>query len=133
MTRSQLTIANNSIIHPTIKYSLATTSFTDEMIDALQKSIHPTVISGMEYSSRCPKELRYSLHYHCSWNIQHYELEQLLSKIAAIHKIVNQNEYKYLFTNMIDSYQIASETTTPILKTPAWKLRQSLPLAVSWS
>ena len=31
--RSPVTMANSSIINPTIKYPLATTSFTDEMID----------------------------------------------------------------------------------------------------
>ena len=104
ITRSQVTITNNSIINPTIKYPLATTFFTNDMIDTLHKIIHPTVISRMGYSSRWPIELRYGLHYHCSLKLQHYGLEQLLSKITAIRKVVNQSEFKYLFMNMIDLY-----------------------------
>ena len=52
MTRGQVTMTNNRIINPTIKYPLATTLFTDEIIDSLLKVIHPTVISGMGYSLR---------------------------------------------------------------------------------
>ena len=115
-------MTNNSIIHPTIKYPLATTSFHDEIIDTQHKIIHPTVISVMGYSLRWPKELRYGLHHHCSLKLQRYGLEQLLSKIDAIHKVVNQNEYEYLFTNMIESYQIASGITSPIQENPYWKV-----------
>ena len=104
MTRSQVTMTNNSIINPTIKYLLTTTSFTDEMIDTLQKGIRPTVISGIGYFSKWPKESRYGWHHHGSLKFQHYGLEQFLSKIAVIHKIVKQYECKHLFANMIDSY-----------------------------
>jgi len=54
--------------------------------------------------------------------LQHFKLEQLLAKITAIHKVVNQNEYKYFFTNVIDLYQIASGITIPILENPEWKV-----------
>ena len=114
MTRSQVTMTNNSIINPTIKYPLATTSFTDKIIDKLYKIIHLTVISGMGYSSRWPKELRYELHHHYSLKLQQYGLKKLLSKIVVIHKVANQN--------MIDSYQIASGITTPILEIQEWKV-----------
>ena len=114
MTRSQVTMPNNSIINPTIKYSLATTSFTDKIIDKLYKIIHLTVISGMGYSSRWPKELRYELHHHYSLKLQQYGLKKLLSKIVVIHKVANQN--------MIDSYQIASGITTAILEIQEWKV-----------
>ena len=75
ITRSQVTMANNSIINPTLKYHLAITSFTNEMIDTLHKSIHPTVIYGMGNSSRRPKELHYGLHHHCSLKLSYYGLE----------------------------------------------------------
>ena len=107
---------------PTIKYPLVTTSFTDEIIDTQHKIIHPIVIFVMGYSLWWPKELRYGLHHHCSLKLQRYGLEQLLSKIAAIHKVVNQNEYEYLFANMIESYQIASGITAPIQENPYWKV-----------
>ena len=113
---------NNSTIRPIIKYPLATTYFTDDMIDTLHKSIHLTVVSEMGYSSSWPKVLRYGLHYHWSLKLQHYGLEQLLSKIATIRKVVNQNECKYLFMYMIDSYHIASGITTPILENLEWKI-----------
>ena len=75
MTRSQVTIANNSIINRTIKYPLATTSFTDNIIDKLHKSIHPIVISEMGYLSKWLKELRYVLYHYYSLKRQHYGLE----------------------------------------------------------
>ena len=111
-------MTNNSTINPSITYPLSTTSFTNIMFNKLHKSIYPTLISGMGYSSRWSKELRYGLHYYYALKFQHYGLEQLLPKIVVIHKVVNQNEFKYLFTNMIGSYQIASVTTTPILENP---------------
>ena len=76
----------------------------------------------MIYFSSWPKELRYGIYHHCSFKLQHYGLEQLISKIPAIHKILNHNEYKYLFTNIIHLYQIASGITTQILENSAWKV-----------
>ena len=64
VTRNQIRMVNNSIINLIIRYPLAPTSFTDNIIDKFHKSIHPSVILGIYYSSRRPEELRYRLHHH---------------------------------------------------------------------
>ena len=96
---------------------------TDELIDDLHKSIHPTIISGMKYLSRWPKKLRYGLYNHCYPKLQHFGLEQLLAKVSSIHKFVNHTDYRNIFTNIIDSYQLASGISTPILKLTQWKVQ----------
>ena len=72
MSRQLITMANNSIINPIIKYSLTLTCFNDQQIDTIHKSMHPTVIADMGYSSKWPKALRYGTHKYCSLKIQHF-------------------------------------------------------------
>ena len=78
MSRQLITMTNSSIINLTIKYPLTSTCFTDQQIDTIHKSINPTVIAGMEYTSKSPKVLRYGTHKRCSLKLQHYGLEQLI-------------------------------------------------------
>ena len=71
MSRQLITMTNSSIIDPTIKYPLTSPCFTDQQIDTIHKSIHPTVIAGMGYTSKWPKELRYGTHKHFSLKLQY--------------------------------------------------------------
>ena len=115
ISRQHVIMSNHIIINPMIKHPLSTTALNDKTIDGLHKSIPPTIISGMLYSFRWPKELRYGLHCHCSLKLQHLGFKQLLCKVSSIHKFINHNEYRNLFTTMIDSYQLVSDISNPIL------------------
>ena len=92
MPRQKVTMANNSIMNPTIKYTLSTTALNDKSIYDLHKSIHPTIIASMGYSSRWSEELQYGLHRHHSIKLHHFGLEQLLCKICSVHKFFNHKE-----------------------------------------
>ena len=52
MSRQHITMTNSSIINPTIKYSLASTTFNDTQIDSIHKIIHPIIIVAMGYTSK---------------------------------------------------------------------------------
>lgn len=110
-------MVRNSIANSMIKDPLSITAFNDKLIDDLHKSIHPTIIAGKGYSSRWPTKLRYAIHYHCSVKLYDFRLEQLLCKISYIHKFINHSKYKNLFINVIDSDQLSSGVSTPILET----------------
>ena len=87
------------------------------------KSTHPTVIVGIGYTSKWPKALRYGTHKHCSLKLQHYGLEQLIQKIDTIHRFINNTNFKHLITNMIDSFQLVSGISVPVLKNKQWKIK----------
>ena len=123
MSRQLITMTNSSIINPTIKYPLTSTCFTDQQIDTIHKSIRPTVIAGMGYTSKWPKALRYGTHKYCSLKLQHYGLEQLIQKIDTIHRFINNKDFKHLITNMIYSFQLASGISTPVLENKQWKIK----------
>ena len=76
MSRQLITMTNSSIINPTIKYPLTSTCFNDQQMDKIHKSIHPTIIAGMGYSSKWLKALWYGTHNYCSLKFKHYGLEQ---------------------------------------------------------
>ena len=63
------------IINPTITHILALTSFLDNDIDTLYKSIHLTIISGSEYNCKWPKVLRYGTYHFCSLQLKKYGIE----------------------------------------------------------
>ena len=52
MSRQQAIMAINIIINLITKDSLSTTILNDKLIEKLHKNIHPTIISGIGYSSR---------------------------------------------------------------------------------
>ena len=116
MSQRLVTMTNSSIINPTIKYLLTSTCSNDSQIDSIHKSIHPAVIEGMGYSSKYPKALRYGNYKYCSIKLQYYVLEQLLQKIDIIHRFINNKDFKYLATNMIESFRLVSGISTPVLK-----------------
>ena len=116
-------MTNSSIINPTIKYPLTSTCFNDQQIDTIHKSIHPTVIAGMGYSSKWPKALICGTHKYSSLKLQHFGLKQLIQKIDTIHRFTNNKDFKHLLTNMIDSFQLASGISTPVLENKDWKIK----------
>ena len=123
MSRQLIDMKNSSIINPTIKYPLTLTCFTDKQIDTIHKSIHSAVIAGMGYTSMWPKTLRYGTDKHCSLKLQHYGLEQLIQKIDTIHRYINNTDFKHLITNIIDSFQLASGISVPVLENKQWKIK----------
>ena len=120
MSQQLITMTNSSIINPTVKYSLASTTFNDTKIKSLHKSIHPTIISDMGYSSKWPKALRCGTNYHYSLKLQHCGLEQLIQKADIIHRFIHNSDYKYLVTNMIKIFQLTSGISTPVLEYTKW-------------
>ena len=110
MSRQHATMANNSIINPI-------TAFSDKLIDDFHTIVYPTIIISIGYSSRWSKEFRYDLDNHCFIKLQHLELEQLLCKVSSINKFINHTDYRNLFINMIDSYQLESDTSHQFWKT----------------
>ena len=113
---------NSGSINPTIKYPLTPTCFNDQQIGTIHKIIYPIVIAGMGYSFKWPKVLRYGTHKYSSLKLQHFGLEQLIQKIDIIHRFTNNKDFKNLLTNMIDSFQLASVISTPVLENKKWKI-----------
>ena len=70
----------------------------------------------MGYSSKWPNVLRYGTHKYSSLKLQYFGLEQLIQKIGTIHRFTNNKDFKHLLTNMIDSFQLASDISTPVLE-----------------
>ena len=52
-----------------------------------------------------------------------YGLEQLIQKRDTIHRFINNTDFKHLITNMIDSFQLASGISTPVLENKQWKIK----------
>ena len=123
ISRQLITMTNISIINPTIKYPLTSTCFNDQQIDTIHKSIHPTIIAEMGYSSKWLKALRYGTHNYCSLKFKHYGLEQRIQKIETIHRCINNKDFKHLATNMIDYFQLASGIRIPVLENKKWKIK----------
>ena len=46
-------------------------------------------------------------------------------KLLSLIPSINHKDYKNLFTNMIDSYQLASSIPTPILETNQWDVQEN--------
>ena len=116
MSRELIAMTNISIINPTIKYLLTLICFNDQQIDTIHKSIYQTVIAEMGYSSKWLEALRYGTHKYSSLKLQHFGLEQLIQKIDTIHRFTNNKDFKHLLANMIDSFQLASGISTPVLE-----------------
>ena len=76
----------------------------------------------MGYSSKWPKALRYGTHKYSSLKLQYFGLEQLIQKIDTIHRFTNNKDFKHLLTNMIDSFQLTSGDSTPVLENKKWKI-----------
>ena len=77
----------------------------------------------MGYTSKWPKALRCGTHKHCSLKLQDYGLEQLIQKIYTIHRFINNRKFKHLITNMIDSFQLESGISGPVLENKQWKIK----------
>ena len=52
-----------------------------------------------------------------------YGLEQLIQKIDTIHRFINNTDFKHLITSMIDSFQLASGISVPVLENKQWKIK----------
>ena len=79
--------------------------------------IHDT--SSIKSSTSCPYGSTFNakaLTNYSSLKLQHFGLEQLIQKIDTIHKFINNKDFKHLLTIIIDSFQLASDISTPILE-----------------
>ena len=116
MTRHQIHTSFQSIVNSILTHILSSTSYTDQMIDKIQRQLHPTIINGTGFNKNWPKSLRYGNHNMGSLRLKHLDTEQMTRKIDIIHKFTTLSDYFNLVIGRIDNYQLAAGITTSILE-----------------
>ena len=115
MTRHHIHVTSQSIVNGILHHILASTSFTDAIIDSLHKFSNPIIISGKGFHKSWPKALRYGTHDMYSLQLTHLGVVKMLKKIDILQKFLSHRDYSNVIIVLIDNYQLTSGITIPIL------------------
>ena len=81
--------------------------------------INPSVIAIKGFNRNWPEGLRYGNHKYCGLKILDYRVEQRLTKIQLLHKLLLHLKHKILMQCIIEWYQLSAGLIGQILVTPS--------------
>ena len=117
MTRHQTHTFSQSIVNSILAHIISPTSYTDQMIDNIQRQLHPIIITCTEFNKHWLKALRYGKYNTGSLKLKkHLGTEQMIQKIDIIQKFITLLDYSNLVLILIDNYQLVAGLITPILE-----------------
>lgn len=91
---------------------------TNRKINKIHGKLHPEVIATKGYNRNWPTKLRYAFHKYTGIGLLDYKVDQGVSKIQLIHKLLSHPKHSTLIQEITSWYQITAGTSKQVLVYP---------------